>query len=313
MKRFCIFSGCDSGYFRYLAGLLKSLEQVQADKVVIDFGLAQDQLASLAGSANIRVVRFAYPHGFPAKEDTEKAMPGFGAYLVRPYLNEFCKDYEVAVWLDADLWVQEDDAVEMLVSEAIHHGIASVPEIDRSYFKFAGGWHVWNAEARVTERIFGREIATKMYLVPLFNTSVLAARTDSPLWGLWQQQVQQGLLRVPAIDDQTRMVELIAFNLVTRLNNLVVRGFPATFNWLACLAGPAWDRRRGLLVEPSPPYAPLKIVHLSKHLLDSVGLLPCVDREKDAPISTALDFFSIKALRDRHKAGAAGSRIGAFA
>ncbi|HEY7300337.1 MAG TPA: hypothetical protein VH684_20785 [Xanthobacteraceae bacterium] len=282
-----------------MTGLLKSLEDLRADKVVIDFGLTPDQLAALASSPNVKVVRFTYPYDFPAKRQAGAVMPGFGAMLARPYLNEFSKDYEVALWLDADVWVQDPQAIEMLVSEAARFGIAAVPEIDRSYFKFVGGQHVWNLEAQVTERIFGREIAGKMYLVPTFNVGVLAIRSDSPVWNTWRQYLQKGLLRISAIDGHTRCVEQIAFNFVTRLGNLAVRSFPATFNWLVCLGRPAWDAQRRLLVEPSPPYESLKLVHLSTHVLDRIGSLACVNSDKDEQVSTSLDFFSIKALRDR--------------
>src|SRR5262249_41153227 len=148
----------------------------------------------------VKIVRFSYPHEFPAKRQTEIIMPGFGAMLARPYLNDFSRDYDVALWLDADVWVQEPDAIEMLVSEAARHGIAAIPEVDRSYFKLTQAFYVWNLEAQIAERIFGREIAAKMHLVPTINVGVLAIQSNSVVWNKWREWLQKGLLRIPVID-----------------------------------------------------------------------------------------------------------------
>jgi hypothetical protein len=76
-------------------------------------------------------------------------MPGFGAMLARPYLNECVPGYDIILWLDADLWVQEPDCIDMLVPEAARFGIAAVPEIDRGYAKlsiFGISRHRWCSE-----------------------------------------------------------------------------------------------------------------------------------------------------------------------
>jgi len=150
MTRICIVSGCDARYFSFLKGLLASLEPIKADKVVLDFGLSREQLQFLH-DMRIRVAKFSYPHDFPVKAETEQAMPGFGAMLARPYLTECVPGYDIIIWLDADLWVQEPDCIDMLVPEAARFGIAAVPEIDRGYAKFTEAFHFWNIEAQRVE------------------------------------------------------------------------------------------------------------------------------------------------------------------
>jgi hypothetical protein len=299
MTRICIVSGCDARYFSFLKGLLASLEPIKADKVVLDFGLSREQLQFLH-DMRIRVAKFSYPHDFPVKAETEQAMPGFGAMLARPYLTECVPGYDIILWLDADLWVQEPDCIDMLVPEAARFGIAAVPEIDRGYAKFTEAFHFWNIEAQVVERVFGQALAQKMYLVPTFNSGMLAIRSDSPLWRAWRHYLQIGLLNIKTVvNAQTHTVEQIALNIALRANNFIVRPFPCTFNWLVNFGVPAYDEQRGVLIEPNPPYAALKIVHLSSLVLNKTVPLPCIFGDQLKMVPSSLDYFSIKALAGR--------------
>lgn len=295
MTRICIVSGCDAKYFTVLKGLLASLEPVNVDKVVFDFGLTSEQLQFLHDT-RIKVAQFRYPHNFPVKAQIERIMPGCGQMLTRPYLNECVPGYDIIVSLDADLWVQEIDCIDMLVTEAARFGMAAVPEIDRGYFKFVEGFHAWNVEAQGMQRLFGPEFAKKMYLVPTFNAGVLAIKSDSAIWRAWRHYLQMGLLNMKTFD---ATVEQMALNLAIREHNFIVRGFPCTFNWLICLCVPAWDEQRGVLVEPNPPYTALKVVHLSSHILDKPGLLPSICGDQWKTITASLDYFSIKVRAGR--------------
>jgi hypothetical protein len=293
MTRICIVSGCDAKYFTFLKGLLASLEPVNVDKVVFDFGMTSEQLQFLHDT-RIKVFRFKYPHDFPGKTQIEKIMPGFGAMLTRPYLNECTPGYDIIVWMDADLWVQEIDCIDMLVAEAARFGMAAVPEIDRGYFKFTQGFHVWNLEAQVMQRLFGPEFAKKMYLNPTLNSGLFAIKSNSPIWRAWRHYLQMGLLNMNGIDDQSRMVEQMALNIAIRAHNFIVRAFPCPFNWLTYLCLPAWDERRSVLVEPNPPYTALKVVHLSSHILNKTVFLPTICGEQWKTVPACLDYFSIK-------------------
>mgnify|MGYP002783839475 CR=1 FL=1 len=292
----CIVSGCDAKYFPFLRGLFASLASRNCPKLALDFGMAPEQVAELR-EAGIRVVRHDYPFDFPARAQVETSRPGFRGMLARPYLDEVGAGHSVVMWIDADAWVQRPAALDLIVDEAARHGAAAIPEIDRSYFKFARSFRVWNLEAQVMERCFGRETATRMYLAPTFNSGVFAIQSGSPLWGVWKEYLRAGLQRIAAIDDETRMVEQIALNLAIWLTPFPVRALPCTYNWMCCLAKPLWDPERRLLVEPSPPYEPLHVVHLSTHVLGKGAEIATVGGAGSPTIRTSLDFESIAALR----------------
>jgi hypothetical protein len=263
---FCIVSAADSRYVEYLQGLLDSLTALAAPVAVIDLGMSAEQRSRLE-AAGVSVLRFSYPLDFPARQQVETSLPGFGAMLCRPYLDEIVRGYETLVWLDADAWAQAPMAVLELVEAARRGGLAAVPEVDRGYFKFTDGPHVWDVEADGMRRLFGAEIAARMTHVPVVNSGVWAARTSSPLWTAWRHHLQEGLARIEAIDDLTRTVEQGAFNVAIRLQGIPVRRFPATYNWLACLALPAWHAGRSMLIDPNPPNDTIRILHISAHLV----------------------------------------------
>jgi hypothetical protein len=277
---FCIVSASDARYFECLQGLLESLRPLAAPTTVIDLGLRAEQRAGL-DAYGVSVRTFSYPLEYPARHQVETTFPGFGAMLCRPYLSDIVSGHDVILWLDADTWAQHPPAVLELAEEAGRHGMAAVPEVDRGYFKFVEGGHVWDVEAEGMRRLFGAEIGARMRHVPVVNSGVWAARTRSPLWAAWRRHLQDGLARIEVIDDATRTVEQGAFNVALRLQGIALRRFPVTYNWLACLALPAWHREKSLLVDPNPPHDTIRILHISTHLIGKAMVLPAVGAGTD--------------------------------
>ncbi len=302
-----VVTAADAKYFGCLQGLLGSLAAVEAAPVVLDLGLDPVQRDWL-GARGVTLERFTYPHAYPARAQVEAAFPGFGAMLARPYLNEVVSGADILVWVDADAWFQDASAVAELVHEASGTGMAAVPEVDRGYFKFVEGFRVWDAEARMYHRCFGSDVARLMRGAPVINSGFWAARTDSPLWAGWRRHLQDGLDRLPVIDDESRIVEQAAFNVTLQAQRLPVRRFPATYNWLVCLAVPAWDPARRLLVDPNPPYDPLRLVHLSTHVIGKGVALPLAGSglRMDRPVG--LEWADVQRLRN--DAGRVPARAG---
>lgn len=273
---FCVVSGADEKYFPILTDLLKSLEGMHPNLAVLDFGLTPAQVSYLE-NLRITVARFTYPHDYKARPQVEHSFPGFGAMLARPYLNEIFPHFETLMWMDADTWVHDTSAVVQIIEQATRHGLAAVPEIDRSYVKFnSPGKHVWEAEHKTYKRCFGPQSAGQMALVPVINSGVWAARTASPLWAAWRALLRQGLGNLDHIDDESRIVEQAAFNLAIETERLEVRRFPATYNWMVSCAIPAWHVGKEALVDPHPPHDEIKILHLSTHFLNKPVALPLI-------------------------------------
>jgi hypothetical protein len=279
-----IVSGADAGYFRYLK---RAAESVRAQDpgngtalVLLDLGLEAAQRAELARLADA-IVEPGWDYDLPDRN----ALPShWRAYTARPHLPRHVPGYDLYLWLDADAWVQQWDAVEQLFAGAAGdeagRAVAIVPEVHPAYRnqhhargEFEGVIHA------AFESAFGTEVADRLYCRPPLNTGAFALRADAPHWQAWSDALGRALTgdagsrpgaherpssragvreRPPS---RERLAEQCAMNVV-----VYDEGLPATFleprcNWICHHAAPRRDPETGLLTEPLAPFAPLGIVH----------------------------------------------------
>ncbi len=195
-------------------------------------------------------------------------------------------------------------AVLEIVSEAQQYGLAVVPEIDRGYYKFTDDYSVWDRESQHAARCFGPQVAARMRHVPTVNGGLWAVRTDHSLWQAWRQILQDGLSRVPVIDDVTRALDQAALNVAIETGRIPIRRFPATYDWVACLALPAWHVAKAALVDPNPPYDKIKVLHLSTHLLGKFVELALIGGKGSHVSGVALTWHSVRELATFMSVGA---------
>ncbi len=182
------------------------------------------------------------------------------AQIARPFLRRYFPGYASYLWIDADAWVQEWSAVEMLLTAAAGGKLAICPEIDRSYKrhykrpKLLGmtlQWHCYR-------KAYGLRVADRMGRNPMLNCGVFALRGDSPHWDVWIAAMARALQRTNFV-----FIEQIALNYAIFGGTIAATFLPASCNWLCGDAAPMWDESRRRLVEPNAPYAPLGILHLA--------------------------------------------------
>ena len=176
----------------------------------------------------------------------------------RPFLPRHFPGYAVYLWLDADTWIQEWSAVELLIEAATKYGFAIVPEIDRSYGTLFGLGSAGNNAKECNELAFGPEVGAKLSSLPLLNSGVLGIHAQSPIWARWQTILTDALQRT-----QHKLIEQAALNLAVYQGGIGVHYLPAICNWLAVLGPPRIDRTTGRIVEPYLPHTPIGILHLT--------------------------------------------------
>src|SRR5262249_19219092 len=147
--------------------------------------------------------------------------------------------FEVFVWMDADTWVQDGEAVDQLAAFAEDGKLAIVPEVDRSYYKFDEAPQAWEVEHRVMRACIGDEITNTLRYFPTLNAGVFALRHDAPHWNHWIKYLRIGLQHIRDVNDRTRCVEQVALNAAVRIEKLSAHYFPTSYNWLACMSVPA--------------------------------------------------------------------------
>ncbi|MBP2228902.1 putative O-linked N-acetylglucosamine transferase (SPINDLY family) [Azospirillum agricola] len=289
MHPFAIATAGDSAYFPLLQGLVRSIRAFPQGAgvpiTVLDLGFGTEERRWLT-SEGARLAAPGWDHPF------DRPMPErFKAMVSRPHLPSHVPDAAVILWLDADCWVQDWSAIDLLLAGAAATGFAIVPELDRAYTPFHDGaphahhLHDWY------KACFDEATARRLFAHPLLNGGVFAARRDAPHWALWARLLTDSLRRtVLFVSGQ------IALNLALRAGGLPFSQLPARCNWICFRATPFSSGDGRLLLEPELPHAPLGILHLAgyplprkqdPHTLSTPGggtvVRPLSHRPPDAP------------------------------
>ena len=263
-----ICTAADHRFFDLLMGLIRSIRDKPEGRGigigVLDLGLTVEQRQSLAPL----ISHFAEPGwdmAFPEGSlgPTHAAKDGYKAMTARPFLPRYFPGYDIYIWIDADAWIQDWEAIDCLERAASWGEIAIIPEMDRAYrtsYDY-GRKRRWMRENY--RRFFGEEAARKFRHMPVLNSGVFALRRDAPHWQAWATDFQAGLLRQPDLT-----VEQTALNFTLYSRRLPHHFLPARFNWLVNKATPKFDLTRKLFTEPLLPHQPLGIIHLSGRAKD---------------------------------------------
>ena len=262
MGRWLIATGADAAYFPLASELWDSVQAVSAEVGfgVIDAGLTEPQRAWFAErGAQVVRPRLVAPAA-------ERARPALAVNLGKLWLDELFPGFDVLIWLDADTWVQDWDAVALLAGAAGGGALAIVPGSGRAWtrqldvrwllggigglaqvrsFNFKNGWH-----ARLPLSVC-RDIGNRA----LLNAGSFALRADAPHWARlrhWQAHILRH--GKPFTSDQ------LAMALVVYHEGMAVELLPTGCNYVA-----PWrvDPARPALLESYYPYKPVGIVHLA--------------------------------------------------
>lgn len=261
MQPVVFITAADARYFELVQGTVLSIrEKPQGHTVAIaflDLGCTPAQRAWLRQHVTTLLTP-EWEFDFPQRSQVPTYLKGL---LVRPFLRRYLPEAEVYCWLDADAWVQDWRAVELMIQGARSRGLAIVPEIDRGnqllYGQLPAYWercYQWYAQG------FGEAIAQRFSTYPMLNAGVFALHHDAPHWEPWAKFLHQAAQHGP-----TLMTDQLALNLVIYASNLFERTelLPAWCNWTCHYGLPAWNVPSQRFVEPYLPHTPIGIVHLT--------------------------------------------------
>lgn len=264
--KIAIVTGSDEAYFPLLQGLLSSI-RAQApspadfDLFVLDGGLSETSRAWV-GAHGVDLVEIGW-----ALPETLFRRRLYRILVNKPFLPLVVPGYDLYLWIDADAWVQDWEAVRLLVAAATQHGLAAVPEADRAYVEGHGKLPTQLVRSSVQARSvwlkagFGDEITREVYLHPTVNVGVFAALRDSRLWDIWGDLYREAVARDPAMPEGYRfMMEQTSFNVALLKHIRNFARLPAWCNWTCLQALPVMVPG-GELLEAGYPHRRLGIVH----------------------------------------------------
>ena len=257
-NRSIVVTGGDSRYFPLMREAILSVRSKpqgqSVDLGVLDCGLSPDEAAWCKGQGAC-LVEPGWDVAFGAGLTVH---PSFRAMTARPHLRRYFPGYDIYVWLDADVWLQEWAALALFMEAAGLGDIAIVPEMHRSYRNFRDGRDDFEgANGAAYAAAYGADAAHSLIRRPLNNAGVFAMTADSPAWETWAAALADGAQR------SANMIDQIALNAAIHDGRIRDVRLPPTCNWIAHLATPAWHAESGAFVEPDPPYEPIGILHLT--------------------------------------------------
>jgi hypothetical protein len=261
MARTIIISASDAAYFYLLSELLRSVEKGALrdgiDLGVLDLGLEEGQRDELKA----RGVKLCVPElDYDAALFRTPPKPAFRAMTARPHLPHYFPGYDLYIFLDADCWVQDWEAVRLYATAALRMGVAVTPETDRSYTPLFADDPVAEWRRKVYLRCFGEQIACDLSVYDMINTGLFASRADSVLWENWSRVL--GIV-YGAVGEPLFYAEQTVLNTLIRSQVVPAAFLPARCNWMCNRALPVCGEDGTMLHEPQPPFDRLGIIHLT--------------------------------------------------
>ena len=261
-----IVAFADESYFPLLYELVISIREhaspEQCAISILNAGLSDEQLHQ---------IRPHVQHIAPPKWDLQrlpfykKRKPQQMAFTCLPFLPSYFPGYDVYIWLDADCWVADWDAIELFIEGAMRRKLTICSSVDRSYspvqfikWMFHRPHKIRSFLYKHAKKVFGARVAEEMALLPELNTGAFALHREAPHWAVWAKLMEAAAprARVYGID------QLTAAMMIYR-EGLPVELLPAWCNWLCARALPIIDNAGGKLLEPYLPHHPIGIMHLA--------------------------------------------------
>ncbi len=204
-----IVTGADDRYAALMREMLLSVrthrESAGIDIGVLDCGLSAEN-CDWCRSFGATVVQPGWDVTFGAGLDVA---PSFRAMTARPHLRRYFPGYEIYIWLDADVWVQDWSAIALLSASCNLGDVALIPEVHRSYRNFRDGRDDFEtANGQAYAEAFGKAAAAQLIRRPLNNAGVFAMTSTSAAWELWAGLLSDAARRSANMIDQIARLEV---------------------------------------------------------------------------------------------------------
>ncbi len=259
--RVMVVSACDSRFMPFLRGLIASMPHSLAASNVsmacFDLGLtASDrQWLDRQGWAVAR----PRAHLGVREEDHSATLRSF---LARPFLPAYFPGHEVYVWIDSDIWLQDEAVFAEYVSAALADGMAITHESEPCY-RFQMWLFGWTAKHMM--RGYGALTAAHLLRRPHLNAGFFAIRANAPHWGAWARCYEAAIRRTSSLvpHDQFALNHAVHGDLVGGRAPLPTRLLDPRCNWICDRGVPMWNDASALFCKPAAPFDTIGALHLA--------------------------------------------------
>ncbi len=261
----CFVTGADANYFPMLAEWVASIQaqKQSADYAlcVMDCGLAKEHITYLK-QKDVIIKKPDWPTDLP--EARIKGKDYLKSCVCRPFINKIFEGFELYIWIDCDIWMQNWSAIPLYEAGAKQGKLALCPQVDRAWpkqmrIKWLGPlpWKPRSFYYSNAKKAFDRKTAQKLFAHHVLQAGAFALTADAPHWERWQSLILKALEK-----GKVFTAEQLTMGMMIHLDGYAVELLPAWCNWL-CEYKPKWDTIQKIWVEPFLPHIPLSLVHLS--------------------------------------------------
>ena len=265
-KKKIIVSSSDSKYFHLLKELHLSLKKNavfdEFDFGVLDTGMESDNLSYLRDNKVI-IKKAIWNVDVPKYKILGRNH--LKTQVARAFLPEYFSDYDVYIWLDADMWLNDLETFKLYEEGAIQNCIAITPQSDRSYFDNAKVEWFLNFPLRVKTINFknigksvSRKLGKKYAFYSTLNAGAYAINSNQDIWNCFQKNVKKA-----AKKGRIFGTDQVALALSIYEDKIPTQFLPAYCNWMCDFHLPIFDEKTEKFLEPYLPNHPLALVHLA--------------------------------------------------
>ena len=258
--RVLVVSASDARFMPFLRGMLASIAPRLAEPHVsaacFDIGLSgadRDELAAMGVA-----VASARAH---LGVDPQGVRPALLSFLARPFLPEYFPGFDVYLWIDSDVWLQDVAVFDAYVAGALASGMAIAHERTPAY-RFQRFLLLWTGKHFL--RGYG-PLATAWLLTRRHvNAGFFAISATAPHWEAWARRYAAAISRTGDLvpHDQFALNHAL-YPLPRGRARLPVCLLPPSCNWICDRGVPMWSDDAGAFCEPMAPYAPIGALHLA--------------------------------------------------
>ena len=260
-----IVSGGDAKYFELLQELALSIRNLPEGKNIsvsyLDGGLTTEQVDYFK-TLNIDVVDPGWRHPEALKRNHGKEY--LKVEIAKVHLDQIFPASEILIWVDADAWLQNFKAIELLTTVAGKNKFAIVSQATRLQPRLLSFRHLFGKWVELRNILYKNarraglpsKITRNMMARPTLNAGIFAIKNGAPHWDrfrYWQDIILQG--KRGRIFTATQL----AFGIGVYTENLPYEALPDICNYM----GPyRWDETNKVFVDYFAPYDPVSIVHM---------------------------------------------------
>lgn len=259
--RVLIFSAADSRFMPLLRGMLASIEPFLAQDNVefacFDTGLAAadwDWLAQQSCDIMVPETHFGL--------SAEAHSPSLRSFLARPFLPDYRPGFDVYVWIDSDVWLQDPAVLARYVAGATRTGMAVTHERERAY-RFQPWLLGWTAKHFL--KGYGVRDGLALLTHRHLNAGFFAGRAGAPHWAAWARRYEAAIRRSGALvpHDQFALVQAVHTGAGRQASRFATAILPPENNWICDRGPPMWNDAVGAFCKPYRPFEPLGALHLA--------------------------------------------------